>query len=280
MADKAKAQVVSNAIHAGILGLGVGAAGRGVQGLLNQMHRTLTPTPTTRTPSIIDMPVAGEEEEKVAAEGILNQILDYGMHPAKNLSRLVENPKAPGAADVPFSWAPLALAGGAGIAGGWKGLDMLLDRSRERELEVQKAKAQEEYEQALAAQSKVGQALHAELDTLFDNLDDDERDNVEKAASLPALLTNLYSLYALPAAGMSGLWAYEATKARQRSSLLESARKKYRRTRESQRPTPVYVRPTPVAGGDTMKSAPDEEELEGSPLDKAAGQGLIMSFVR
>jgi uncharacterized coiled-coil protein SlyX len=285
IAQKARDAVVRRAMGAGMAGLGVGAGARGLQGLLNQWHRILSPTKTVRKPAIVDMPVAGEErEDKYAEQKQAGEVLDAVMNtvtsPVKTVGTWLKGDLATTPQDVPFNWIPQLAAGAGGIAGGWKGMDMLLDRARERELAAQQEKAREEYEQALQGQSKIGQALHAELNVLYDRLDEVQRTRIEKTAFGPVLASNLYGLYALMSGIPAAVWAYEATKARQSGSLLESARKKYRRSRESVRPTPIQVRLSPVQTGSSMKSAPNEEELEGSPLDKAAEQGLILAFAR
>lgn len=283
--QKAQEAVARNAMQAGLAGLGIGVGARGLQGLLNQWHRAFTPVQTVRKPSIVDLPVPAEDkDEKFArekhSESRFDSAMNMLMHPVKTVGGWVSGEGATTASDMPFGMIPSVIAGAGGIAGGWKGLDMLLDRARERELAVQEQKAREEYEQALSAQSKVGQALHAELDLLYTCLDTAQRDEIEKTANTFSTLTNMYGIWALLSGVPAGVWAYEATKARHRSSLLESARKKYRRTREAVRPTPVYVRPVPIQEGSSMQSAPSDEELEGSPLDKAAGQGLILAFAR
>lgn len=275
----ARAQVLRVAMQMGLLGLGVGAGARGIQGLVNMGYRNLVPTKTTRTPSVVDIPVpAAEEDEKLAQDfPQKSKWMDRFMHPAAHLSKWFKGDPQGRFRDVPFGLIPPLAVGGAAIGAGWKGLDLLLDRSRERELAVQQAKAREEYEQALAAQSKVGQALHAELDSLFEKLSDEQCREIEKAAFGGwGDLTNLYGVYAMITGIPASVWAYEATKKRQQSSVLEEARKRYQRSRESARPSPVFVRPAPSA----MRSAPDQDELEGAPLDKAAGRGLIPLSMR
>lgn len=274
LAQKAKEEVLRNAIRYGVAGLGVGAAGRGIQGLLNQFGRMLSTPRVARKPSIVDIPVpAAEEEEKVA-----QTVPDWITSPVQNTRDWLLGRKAKSVHDVPFGWIPSFVAGTAGVTGGWKGMDYLLDRAREREAKERERLARKEYEQTLLAQSKLGQAIHAELDQLYEKLSEDQREEVEKAADLAAGLSNIAGLWALLSGGLSGLWAYEATKSRQRSALLEKARKKYVRTRESMRPTPIYLRAAPLQAGSTMKSAPNEDELEGAPLDKAAQCGLVLAF--
>lgn len=283
VAQRAREDVIRNAIGTGFAGLGLGMTARGIQGLLSQWGRTLQSPSVVRKPSIVDIPVADEENDEVEKMATDPSLWDYLTSPGQSFEQLFTGARANTASQVPFSWVPAMAAGAGSTAVGWKGMDILLDRAREKELEEQERKAKEEYERALTAQSKLGQALHAELDTLYDRLTETQREEVEKAADLKDMFatgTNIYGLYALLAGVPAAVWAYESTRSRQQSALLEKARKKYMQSRESTRPSPVFIRAAPIQQGSSMKTAPDEEELEGAPLDKAAGQGLIMSFAR
>jgi hypothetical protein len=279
---RALESVAQNTLRAGTLGVGAGLTMRGMQGIINQLRRNFSSAKTTRKPSIVNIPVPSEEEDsKVAYEKSGGVIGDLVSSSGEAIKDFFTARNARSSWDVPGGIVPPILAGGVGIGAGWKGLDYLLDRSREEELESERKKVQQEYERALIARSKLGEDLDAALDGLWDKLGEDRRELVVKEAGIGAGAMNLYALWALISGVPAALWAYEATKARQGSTLLESARKKQRRMRENVRPTPVFAQPSPVQGQNPMKSAPDEEELEGAPLDKAARRdGFILAFAK
>lgn len=298
LANRAGRQsVIDWAIRMGLGGLGAGMALRGGQGLLNLLRRSGSPPRTARPPSIIDMPVGEEEEEKVA--GFLDTLSEWGSDwkkfitsPIKYVSEQWTEPAVakgrPGPPAAPREslrwpvggWMVPGITALGGVGLGWKGMDYLMDRARERELEEEKQRVMEAYEAALAGHGKIGEALDAELNALFDKLGESHCSYIEKVAFTPNALLNVYGLWALASGAIPGIWAYNATRAKQKSVALEAARKKLLRQRETTRPSPMYVRPRPLSESSTMKTAPDEDELQGSPLDKAASFGLVMFFAR
>jgi hypothetical protein len=243
-----------------MLGFGLGAGARGVQGLYNTTRRNLQPPRrSVYAPLTLDIPARPEKKERDAKL-------------AHKLAHKQANPAAPAAPATPTQpslfdyikslWPqhntpqghplalPLGLATGAGsLYGGYKLTDWLLDKRRRQELEGELIQAQREYENALASQYK-SSALAEDLDKLCDLLDERwQKQAADAPAPSPSIAQPGTGDYAnvlafgvpLTLAGLaalgSGSLAYDIVSKRRKAKLLEEARKKQlRRSRLMQAP--------------------------------------------
>ncbi len=249
-ARKVRSQALNQALwqdmgRATAMGVGVGAGARGLQGLWNLVRRNVSkPTPGPHSPLTLDIPNTREEEEKEKFAGFLSG--DY----ASTLQ------------GHPLNMPTKVLGAGAGVIGGWKLLDWVMDRQRKSEMQAETEKAEEEYEQALLGQHKQGSLGH-DLDLLFDE--------VEKQGTVGDFLGGAAGLYMTGAglgALLTGKITYDIARKRQRKSLLSSARRKHLRQSRSMRPAAIYINPLPDRN--SLKTAPSEDEMDGEPLDKVA----------
>lgn len=244
-------QALSNAGMLGAVGLGVGAGGRGIAGLLQLVSRNMKKQPRSLPkPITIDLPIHETEEEPKTA----------------SMSDFLKGDYAQSVSGVPWAIPAAIGAGTAGVAGGWKAMDYLMDKRRKGDLDIELDKAKKEYEQALeennhlktAGFNKVAQALNTLCDTIE-----------QKTASMADGLGTAAGLYGLYG-GVSGLaaatLAYNWGKKRQRKAIVERALKERRKRRFNSQPATVYARPlaTPKATPPAMQTAPPEENtLEG-----------------
>lgn len=239
---------LANALRIGLVTAGIGAGARGFQGLLNLGRRNLTRTPPANFGTrVLDIPVADNEKEKQAGTEAITDALR-------------------GATKTPGGWAfalPLAMtAGGAGLVGGYKLTDKLLDSQRKRQVDDELETSKARYEAALQGASKLGQAL----DELFEA-------TREKTAGSQTLwmgpdtwgkVLGGAATLAIPAALASGLIAYDLTKKKNPETILRKAKEKRRFEQFRKQPSPVYVRPF------GHRPTTDADEMDGEPLDKVA----------
>jgi len=160
-------------------------------------------------------------------------------------------------AGIPWYGPAMMTAGLAGLAGGWKGVDHLLNKRRAREREKELGAARSEFHDALMAQydrplagagptkaaadlspmAKVG----AELDTLYDQF--------EKAAfalnDTAGQLAGGYGVYAGLTGLMTGALVYDKARKRQRRAILEKAMQRRERRRFNVAPPEITAVPEP-----------------------------------
>lgn len=237
-----RSRALSDLARIGLVSAGVGAGWRGLKGLLNLGERNLRPRePSLFATKTISVP-ARREEKKEKQANLLTDPWNWD----------VSTPTA-----HPL-FMPAALAtGGLGMYGGWKLTDKLLDRRRKQEIEEELENTRQEYEQALRGQSKLGEAL----DRLCDL---SEKTAAGMSANDWSGLAQGGLLSGLGLIGLgSGMTAYGLSKKRRPSEILREAKKRRARVRMRQVPPPLYVEVE-------ESSVPDEDEQEGSPLDKGA----------
>jgi hypothetical protein len=244
-----------------LTGAGMGMGLRGLLGLLSLARRNIVkPQTSVPAPTEIDIPAEVEEEKKADALGFL------------------KGDDASSKSGMPW-YIPALLGGGAlGAAGGYKGMDWLLDRRRKKEIDDQLADAKAEYEQALS-EATGGRKLAADasltrdLDTIFDAV---EKQGMEKEATFAdsaGKATGIYGLYGLSSALAAAVATYSWGKKRRRKEILEKARKKRLRDRYRRQPSSILASSVPatnsedpLAKEDPLKPAPSldsqENELE------------------
>lgn len=244
-ASNLKADALADVRGLALAALGAGAAGRGAVGLYNLFKRNTRPKKPAAPALALPYPVA----EKAA--GWLGRLLD----PAKAASFLGGD-NAVTKAGIPWYGPAMMTAGLAGLAGGWKGVDHLLNKRREREREKEVGRARQEFHDALMAQydrplagagptkaaadtpmTKIG----SDLDALFDQF--------EKAAftlnDTAGQLAGGYGMYAGLAGLMTGALVYDKARKRQRRAILEKAMQRRERRRFNVAPPEITAVPEP-----------------------------------
>ena len=250
-AQQLQSQALQNAGMIGAVGLGTGAAARGLTGLMQLINRNINKPRRSYPSSVpVDMPLQQEEEElKVAG------VADF-----------MKGEYAQSVSGVPWAMPAAVGAGAAGLMGGWSAMDYLLDKRRKGDLQAELDKAKQEYEAALMSSSMHGKmaaegTLSRDLDNLYDEL-------TKKATSWTDLAgrgAGAYGIYGGVAGLTSALLAYNWDKKRQRRALLDKALKERRKRRFSSQPAAMYVRPQqskPQVPA-TMQTAPPLDETEG-----------------
>jgi len=182
---------------------------------------------------------------------------------------------------IPWYRPAMALAGVGGLIGGWKGLDVVLDRRRQAERESELEDARKDFREALLSQyaspsqGKIAaESLTSGLGDLFDTLckmsEDFEIDRPagEKVAfslnDAAGSATGAYGTYALLSGLMTGALVYDKTRKRQRRALIESAMKRRQRKRFNTSPSEIIAVPqsVPVPKVDFR----DEMDIVADPL--------------
>jgi hypothetical protein len=206
-----------------VLGItaGLGAAGRGLQGVANlaKPKRNYSPMTEIRAP----MPYLAEEEDE-------EEVSKY--------------------AEAPWWQIPaVAGAGAAGLYGGYKGMDMLLDNQRTKGHEDELEKAKKEFYQAMLERSQKqgsddSQSLGGTLDRLFDAVQEKQ-----SFAGLPSWneAKGGYATYVGASALISGLMMHDMMQKKTRRSLMEKAKQERERKRFERTPPSVRLEPSAIA---------------------------------
>jgi len=241
-------------MHTGLAALGVGAAARGAMGLANLVKRhTNPPRPKYPQAIVTRVPVPVEEdEEKTAA------ITAKDAHP--------------------WYYPGMLLAGGAGLVGGWKGVDFLLEKQRTAQKEHELRRAKGDFEEALLSSygqpRKIGPGgvatktaaaeLGELLDGVFDGMQQKQAFNWD---NLKGRIGGMYGMYALATGIPAAMWQYNRTSSTGRGATLDKAMKLRSRKAYMNRPSEIYAVPEPVL---RRKPAPAADaaalaEVEGEP---------------
>lgn len=167
---------------------------------------------------------------------------------------------------IPWYGPAMLLGGLAGLAGGWKGMDTVIDQRRRREQEEELDAARQEFHDALLGQYakpgakqagddtmvKVGRVL----DTLFDKLAGAVTSDAPVPEKRALDLGNLagqaaggYGMYAGLSGLLTGAMIYDKMQKRSRRAILEKALQRRQRRRFMQQPTELYAQPEPVPVG-------------------------------
>lgn len=239
--------------------IGGGMALRGLQGLYNTMRRNLGHTQEPNSPPVLVIP-----DRQKAAFNPFNAM----MHPldtageaitagAGGVSDFLAGHGAEQATDWPMHHPLMLGAGALGMAGGWKGMDYLLDSQRKGELNDDLKHSREQFEQALQpGMASNGSALGQDLDRLY------ARQRVHhKAADGPSLgsMTGM-ALAGWPLiAGATGYATYKALKARQNQHLLSSALQQRHRQQIN---APMYAIPEDILRNSGDSETADEPETQ------------------
>lgn len=215
----------------GLLSLGLGAGARGTQGLIGLWQRNSQGEDKPEKHTIFLQPPGHKTAED---EGIMASIA----RPFKDAIN--------GQGTVPGSlpwFYPAALAAGAGgMYGGYQIADHLMDARRRAAIQKELDDAKQVYEEALAGQSKLGQAL------------DKACDKLEKTAMNSADYAGMGMGSVLALLGTMGLLAgkttYDIAKKSRPSSILDKAKEQRRRRMMATMGAPISVQPAPEPESD------------------------------
>jgi hypothetical protein len=294
-------------LRTGLLVGGGAASLRGIQGLFNLIGRAGESDDSIRS-GIAPMPVSypvprKKEDEEEEEEQEEQELLEEFGKAARLLSKRAQDPSPPSPRsgtktlaydknDFPFYYPGMLLAAlGAGY-GGWKGMDWLMDKRRQDEVQDELDEAKQDFRQALTSHHTTSRLkeknaaclLGEELDVLFNRVEhltssektaqsfsDDPVGTIGRGigwlGDLPEKsydwITDprtkghglgLYGTYAIP----SLLLGYFAAKGMadkfSKEKLLEEAEKQRAVTRARKRPSELYAIPNPIESDD------DDEE--------------------
>lgn len=212
-----------------LTGVGVGATIRGFHGLTGLLNDR-GPTASTR---VINLPVTAPKKEKEPIKQ------------AAGMADLFLN--TPGALPAALLGTPLS------VYGGWKGVDMMLDKIRKKEQRSKLDQAKTQYEQALLGSYK--QAVASNLDCLFTAVKQAEGESLpawlaNQAASavygmIPTTaknsVKNLYGAYALGAIPLSYYLMDKHMKRNSPRTALNEAIQERARQRALTQPAQIYA---------------------------------------
>lgn len=253
--DQARREAIQRLLHLGLAGFGLGAAGRGLVGLLGEQREPLATPFVSPGPSVVPIPLPPRPAKEKApgmadtrfklAEAPLTKLADgvadmLAKHlPQDWLSNMASSP------DKAWPMIPAAVGVGAGTFGaGWSLTDWLLNKRRKTDQTDKLEAARNDYRQALMAQQQAhqkvaGEEPYARLDDLYDLL--------EKRGMLGGDTAN-QGVGALVAAMLAtgagtGYGAYKWTKGRSNAALLRKALEARSRQLWQQSPQPIVAVP-------------------------------------
>lgn len=228
-----QSQTIQKALLAGTTALGVGVGFRGLQGV----GQILAGPP--KNPSVsatrISLPLGKEEEEEdKTASGDESWLERF----------IAGRTTSPNTIGVP--WAIPAIGGlaTAGVLGGWKLTDAVMDSRHKARVNKEMEKAKSQYETLIrdTLQNKKSSDLSVALDSLYDKV---ESVTTKQAHTddWPGVVGNVgLTLAAISAIG-GGVAGYKWRKSRQKDNVLEKAKQKRLREAYSTRPFAMYAYP-------------------------------------
>lgn len=236
-ASNLKADALGDVKRLALATLGVGAAGRGAVGLYNMFKRNTRKRRPTGGPSLsLPYPVALKEA---------------------GIADFLGGANATTKAGIPWYGPAMMTAGIAGLAGGWKGVDHLLNKQRKRERDKELDTARQEFHDALisqydrplagagptkaAAEQTAMEKVGADLDAIYDVF--------EKAATtlgdVAGQGAGMYGMYAGLTGLMAGALVYDKSRKRQRRAILEKAMQRRDRRKFNVSPPEIQAVPEP-----------------------------------
>ena len=264
-------------------GAGLGMLGRSAVHIMSPRPELSVPF-ISPGPSVLPIPVEEEPAQRrqpLAPRGLLTKLAaDINQHIKSANKGLVDQFIDTASAFVPQSLvgpptiansvgnplnAPLMYpmsvgAAAAGIGGGWKLTDWLMDKRRTAQTEEELHKAKQDFQAALIAQAQASRVKRAgdeettgdKLDRLFDLLE--KRAGSENMMDYVAWPVGLYQLAAGTLAAGAGYGTYQWARNRSQSKLLQKALQERARRMWQQSLQPVSVVPVRVP----RKDQPDE----------------------
>lgn len=220
-----QSDAIKSILKAVVFAAGTGAAVRGVTGLFEGSKNP------KKGPRVIDMPVA-YPKEKNAIDSNSRATSPYGLD----------------------YFLPSIVLGAVGAGyGGWKGIDLLINKTKERESKAKLDAAKKKYEEALLGSYK--QSTDNFLDKAFDGyhqkaaldpigaISDKFNSTFPNAAGLSKGLALTYLLSSVPA---GYFLVNKAMKKNSRRAILEEAVEERARRQALAQPPEIYAIPHPV----------------------------------
>lgn len=237
-------------LSAGVAGAGAGVAIRALGGFRNIGREPVSAPFVSPGPSTLPIPIGTTEDEDSPEE---EANLKFAAGPstfdaaAQALSQYMpQSSFHREAVSIPGT----VLTGGAGLLGGWKLTDWILDKRRKSEMDDELNRAKAEYAAALAGGGAKVASAEPTTGELLDQLLDVLEKDANTGLTSPSLAKGLgvYELAAALAAGGAAYGTYKWTKNRSDATLLAKAQKERARKLWANNLQPIYVVPqTPEA---------------------------------
>jgi hypothetical protein len=274
--DQVRSEALKDVLSVGGIAAAGGIGLRGLLGLKYMFGRSKPNLTRSMGPTVISIPTPVYTTRKDEQQAM----------------KMATDKQALTRSAIPWYLPGITMAGVGGLAGGYKLMDLLMDRKRKLDLQDEMTAAKGDYQQALLDQYNpsaipaAGSIPEEPLPTKTVNpLPGQVKLPLKMAAHNPSLdtLADAYVKQAMPdwmgkmlgvyGAGASllalgsGVATYRMMKDRSTNKLLEDAIKQRERDRWARRPPEVYAIPTPVRlsrGGDlSVKGTPPS--LPGAP---------------
>lgn len=225
-ADQARRDALREAGKIGLLGLGVGGAAAGLEGLVKLFKSPRKPR-RTLGPERLEIPFRPAYKEAETLGEWAGNFLSGGFATDKS--------------NVPWNRGLDLAAGAAGGIGGYHLVRGLMADRREEEGEAELASARRKFEEALAAVQRRPGSKSASDGSAIDGLY--ERSKEASATDLAGSAANYYGMYAVPAALTAGYLAYQGANKKSRRAVLEKALRRRQRDRYAQSPPEIFAVP-------------------------------------
>lgn len=226
---KLRTDVNKNIIRALMLGAGGGAAIRGAAGLNSMMTE---PSRIPSTQRVVDLPVP------------------YPVEKEKSKEKRADNDKATSSIGLDYYIPSMILGTGAATYGGWKGIDALLDRQRQKQTNEELEDAKQEYEKSLLGAYK--KATDAALDRAFAPYEKSAGPFGKAKDAFNSLFPNVsgaakgLGLTYLLSAGPAGYMVVDnMMKKNSKRALLHKAMQERARRQAMVQPPEIYATPQP-----------------------------------
>lgn len=191
----------------------------------------------------MDVLIPGEEEKR--SEDLIERAFNAVGMGKKQHPNSTSNIGVPGYLPSLLLGTPLA------FAGGWKGMDMLFNKSRKARNKRKTEKAKEDYDAAVLESYKQGSdnALPTEkLDVAFNQL---EKVAVFGVENVPGALKGLFATYAALSGPAAYMFVNDRMKKNSTKSIIEKAMRERARRHSQQQPLELYAKPRTVEEEDS-----------------------------
>jgi hypothetical protein len=239
LSQKLKSQAWRDVRNIALATLGLGAAGRGAVGLFNYLR----PKPPANPSLPMPLPLPYVEE-------------DEGQQRRRKVAGFLAGDLATTVTGIPWYRPAAVLAGLGGLVGGWKGVDMVLDRQRRTERDAEMEKAKQDFHDALLRQydrplnaKSASAALGALLDQLFDQtlVSLCRTKAALDLGNLGGQAAGLYGSYAAMSGLLTGALVYDKMRKRSQREILQKALLRRAQRRMQTEPPEIYAVPEPVS---------------------------------
>lgn len=255
------ANTLANLLRMSLAAVGAGVAARSAVGLRANLNRSLRAAPSPpASPQVITLTVPSRAvdappEKRADLQSISRRALDAvgatltpGQPPTLAQSRFW-GAHLSGAMNKPYAWPTAALGMMAGLYGGYKLTDKILDALRKREQSAELQTAKDDYERALQEVAQGGPLKTAH---------DVWQASRQKAAALPVSLNSLLGLYGLALTGFTAAGAslgYRAARKSSRTRALEDALRLRRAELAAAQPLPLVATTKEANSAQTLADA-------------------------